>query len=65
VRSARDAAKLGAEVFALPARIAARLRRRLVIAMDEFQAIADAVHRAVSQHPKGLVGLVIYLRRIP
>ncbi|HXT71597.1 MAG TPA: hypothetical protein VN700_17705 [Vicinamibacterales bacterium] len=39
VRSARDAAKLGAEVFALPARIAARLRRRLVIAMDEFQAI--------------------------
>ncbi len=32
---------------------------------DEFQAIADAVHRAVSQHPKGLVGLVIYLRRIP
>ena len=41
VRSARDAAKLGAEVFALPARIAARLRRRLVIAMDEFQAIAS------------------------
>ena len=40
VRSARDAARLGAEVFALPARIAARLRRRLVIAMDEFQAIA-------------------------
>lgn len=39
VRSARDAAKLGAEVFALPARIAARLRRRLVIAMDEFQAV--------------------------
>ncbi len=41
VRSARDAAKLGAEVFALPARIAARLRRRLVIAMDEFQAVAS------------------------
>ena len=39
VRSAKDAAKLGAEVFALPARIAARLRRRLVIAMDEFQAV--------------------------
>ena len=39
VRSARDAAKLGAEVFALPARIAARLRRRVVIAMDEFQAV--------------------------
>jgi hypothetical protein len=30
---------------------------------DEFQAIADAVHRVVSQHPKGLGGLVIYLRR--
>jgi hypothetical protein len=39
VRSARDAARLGAEVFALPARIAARLKRRLVIAMDEFQAV--------------------------
>jgi Domain of unknown function (DUF5615) len=32
---------------------------------DEFQAIADAVHRAVSQHPKGLAGLVVYLRRTP
>lgn len=41
VRSARDAAKLGAEVFGLPARIAARLRRRVVIAMDEFQAVAN------------------------
>jgi hypothetical protein len=39
VRSARDAAKLGAEVFALPGRIAARLKRRLAIAMDEFQAV--------------------------
>ena len=41
VRSGRDAARLGAEVFALPARIAARLKRRIVIAMDEFQAIAS------------------------
>ena len=32
---------------------------------DEFQAIADAVHIAVSQHPKGLAGPVIYLRRTP
>ena len=39
VRTARDAAKLGAEVFALPARIAARLKRRIAIAMDEFQAV--------------------------
>jgi uncharacterized protein len=57
VRSARDAAKLGAEVFALPARIAARLKRRVVIAMDEFQAISsyedsgveDALRAAVQQ----------------
>jgi hypothetical protein len=41
VRSARDAAKLGAEVFALPARISARLKRRLVVAMDEFQAVTS------------------------
>ena len=40
VRTARDASRLAAEVFALPARIAARLGRRLVIAMDEFQAVA-------------------------
>ncbi len=39
VRTARDASRLAAEVFALPARIAARLGRRLVIAMDEFQAV--------------------------
>ena len=57
VRSARDAAKLGAEVFALPVKIAARLKRRLVIAMDEFQAIAkyenakveDTLRAAVQQ----------------
>ena len=40
VRTARDASRLAAEVFALPARIASRLGRRLVIAMDEFQAVA-------------------------
>jgi hypothetical protein len=40
VRTARDASRLAAEVFALPARVAARLGRRLVIAMDEFQAVA-------------------------
>ena len=32
---------------------------------NEFQAIAVAVQRAVSQHPRGLVGLVVYLRRTP
>src|SRR5262245_39370597 len=41
VRTARDAARLAEEVFALPARIASRLGRRLAIALDEFQAIAS------------------------
>jgi hypothetical protein len=40
VRSARDAARLAAEVFALPARIAAERRQRMAIALDEFQAVA-------------------------
>jgi hypothetical protein len=39
VRTDRDAARLAEEIFALPARIAARLDQRLVIALDEFQAI--------------------------
>ena len=39
VRSARDVARLAAEVFALPGRIAAARGQRLAIAMDEFQAI--------------------------
>ena len=41
VRSARDAARLAEEVFALPARLASRLGRPLAIALDEFQAIAS------------------------
>jgi hypothetical protein len=40
VRTARDTARLAAEVFALPARIAAARRQRMAIALDEFQAIA-------------------------
>jgi hypothetical protein len=39
VRSARDVARLAAEVFALPGRIAAHRRQRLAVALDEFQAI--------------------------
>jgi hypothetical protein len=39
VRSARDAARLAAEVFALPARIAAARKQRLAVALDEFQAV--------------------------
>jgi uncharacterized protein len=40
VRTARDTARLAAEVFALPGRIAAARRQRMAIALDEFQAIA-------------------------
>jgi uncharacterized protein len=40
VRTPRETAQLAAEVFALPARIAAERKRRLAIALDEFQAIA-------------------------
>jgi hypothetical protein len=39
-RTARDTARVAAEVFALPARIAAARRRRIAVALDEFQAIA-------------------------
>ncbi len=41
VRTARDAARLAAEVFALPGRIAAARKQRMAIALDEFQAIAS------------------------
>ena len=40
VRSARDTARLAAEVFALPARIAAARGQRMAIALDEFQTVA-------------------------
>src|SRR5687767_9782248 len=39
VRSARDAARVAAEVFALPGRIAAARKQRMAVALDEFQAI--------------------------
>ena len=39
VRTARDAARVAAEVFALPGRIAAARKQRMAIALDEFQAI--------------------------
>ena len=40
VRTARDTARLAAEVFALPGRIATARKQRLAIALDEFQAVA-------------------------
>ena len=39
VRTARDTARLAAEVFALPAQIAAARKQRMAIALDEFQAV--------------------------
>lgn len=39
VRRDRDVAALAAEVFALPGRIAAARKRRLAVALDEFQAV--------------------------
>ncbi len=39
VRTARDTARLAAEVFALPGRIAAARKQRMAIALDEFQAV--------------------------
>jgi hypothetical protein len=39
VRSDRDISRLAHEVFALPARVAEKHRRRVVVALDEFQAI--------------------------
>jgi len=49
VRTARDAARLAEEVFALPARIADRLGCRLAIALDEFQAVASYNGGSVEQ----------------
>jgi uncharacterized protein len=49
IRTPRDAARLAEDVFALPARLAARLGRRLVVALDEFQAIASFNGGSVEQ----------------
>ena len=49
IRTQRDAARLAEEVFALPARVAARLGRRLVVALDEFQAIGSFNGGSVEQ----------------
>jgi uncharacterized protein len=49
IRTARDVARLAAEVFALPGRIASARRQRLAIALDEFQAIAAFDEGAVEQ----------------
>lgn len=58
-RSGKDVSRLAQEVFALPGRIAAARRRKLAIALDEFQAIAaynggsvEHALRAAVQHQR-------------
>src|SRR3954468_5035804 len=59
VRSERDIGRLAHEVFALPARLAETRRRKVVVALDEFQAIAgfnggsvEHALRAAVQHQR-------------
>jgi hypothetical protein len=59
VRTDRDVSRLAEEVFALPARLAAVRRRRVVVALDEFQAIngfnggsVEHALRAAVQHQR-------------
>jgi len=59
IRSDRDVSRLAQEVFALPAQLAATKRRRVVVALDEFQAIAgfnggsiEHALRAAVQHQR-------------
>jgi hypothetical protein len=41
VKSQRDVARLAQDVFALPGRLAETRRRKVVVALDEFQAIGE------------------------
>jgi uncharacterized protein len=59
VRSERDVSRLAQEVFALPGHLAAARRRKVVVALDEFQAIAgfnggsvEHAMRAAVQHQR-------------
>ena len=59
VRSDRDVSRLAQEVFALPARLAETRRRKVVVALDEFQAIGgfnggsvEHALRAAVQHQR-------------
>ena len=49
VRNSRDVARLAAEVFELPGRIAAARKQRMAVALDEFQAIEAFDGGAVEQ----------------
>jgi hypothetical protein len=59
VRSDRDISRLAGDVFALPARLAETRRRKVVVALDEFQAIGgfnggsvEHAMRAAVQHQR-------------
>jgi uncharacterized protein len=59
VRSERDVSRLAQEVFALPGQLAIARRRKVVVALDEFQAIAgfnggsvEHAMRAAVQHQR-------------
>jgi hypothetical protein len=59
VKSDRDISRLAQEVFALPARLAEARRRTVIVALDEFQAIAgfnggsvEHTMRAAVQHQR-------------
>jgi hypothetical protein len=59
VRSERDISRLAQEVFTLPARLAEVRRRAVIVALDEFQAIAafdggsvEHAMRAAVQHQR-------------
>jgi hypothetical protein len=59
VHAGRDLSRLAQEVFALPARLAATRRRKVIVALDEFQAIAgfnggsvEHTLRAAVQHQR-------------
>jgi len=59
IRTARDVARLAPDVFALPARLAEARGQRVIVALDEFQAIGafnggsvEEVLRAAVQHQR-------------
>jgi uncharacterized protein len=55
VRSARDVARLAPEIFTLPARLAEARGRRVVVALDEFQAIGGFNGGSVEEALRGAV----------
>jgi hypothetical protein len=55
VRSERDVSRLAQEVFALPQQLALRHRRKVVVALDEFQAIGGFNGGSVEHALRGAV----------